>query len=111
MKFTLTPVLAVLLAGLLSAGPALAVERAAAQACRADFKKLCSGVKPGDGRGAQCLKQHESEVSDGCKTAMASAARCVEKVRQVCGADGDAAARKACVKEHAAELGDCKGAG
>lgn len=110
MRITTLSVLALLMATLLGAGPALAADRAAAQACRADFKKLCSGVKPGEGRGAQCLKQHEAELSDGCKTAMAGAARCLEKVREVCG-DGDAAARKACVKEHAAELGDCKHAG
>jgi hypothetical protein len=35
--------------------------------CHADAKKLCQGVKPGEGRIASCLKQHESEVSGGCK--------------------------------------------
>jgi hypothetical protein len=109
MRFAAS-VLPLLMAALWGADPAQAADRAAAQACRADYKKLCSGVKPGDGRGAQCLKQHEAELSDGCKTAMAGAARCVEKVRQVCGA-ADAGARQACIKEHAAELGDCKNAG
>lgn len=111
MKPSLTPLLLLALAlGLPLAGPAAAADRAAAMACRADFKKLCAGVKPGEGRGAECLKQHEAELSDGCKTAMAGAARCVDKVRELCGSAGDAAARKACVKAHASELGDCKSA-
>lgn len=107
MRYILSPLGAVLAAGLLLAAPAWARD-GAAQACRADFKKFCSGVKPGGGRGAECLKQHESELSAGCKAAMGGAARCAEQVRQVCGTDGDAAARRACMKEHAAELGDCK---
>lgn len=108
MRFTTIAVFTALLAGLLGAGPALAADRAAAQACRGDFKKLCAGVKPGEGRGAACLKEHQAELSDGCRTAIAGVARCAEKVREVCGSDGDAAARRACAKAHAAELGDCK---
>lgn len=109
MRTLLTPLSAALALALL-AGPALAADRAAAQACRADFKKLCNGVKPGGGRGAECLKQHEAELSDGCKTAMAGMAQCAEQVRKTCGGEGDAAARRACMKAHAGELGDCKGA-
>src|SRR5262245_33673402 len=32
-------------------------------ACKEDFKKFCSGVRPGRGRGWQCLKQHEAELA------------------------------------------------
>ena len=39
-------------------------------ACGADAKKLCSGTKPGRGGLMACLKEHESELSDACKTAM-----------------------------------------
>lgn len=108
---TLLTSLTTALALALLAGPAPAADRAAARACRADFKKFCSDVKPGGGRGAECLKQHEAELSDSCKTAMAGAAQCVERARQLCGGDGDAAARKACLKEHAAELAGCKDGG
>ncbi len=111
MKISTLTTLSVLLAGLLGAGTVLAADREAAQACRADFKKFCDGVRPGGGRGAQCLKQHEAELSEGCKTAMAGAARCVEKLREVCGSAGDAEARKACAKAHASELSGCKDAG
>lgn len=42
------------------------------QACMADIQKLCSGVQPGGGRIMQCMREHQDQVSDGCKTAMSS---------------------------------------
>jgi len=42
---------------------------AAKQACQPDVDKFCSGVAQGGGRIMQCLKQHESELSDACKAA------------------------------------------
>jgi len=41
------------------------------ESCREDAKRLCAGVKPGEGRVAACLKQHESEVSGACKERLA----------------------------------------
>ena len=43
----------------------------AKEACHEDREKLCKGVKPGEGRIAQCLKQHEGELSKECKEKMA----------------------------------------
>jgi len=42
----------------------------AKEACKGDAKKLCEGIKPGGGKIAQCLKQHESELSPACKAQM-----------------------------------------
>lgn len=39
----------------------------AQQACQGDVKKLCSGVKPGEGRIVNCLKQHQAELSPICR--------------------------------------------
>ena len=36
-------------------------------ACKADYEKFCKDVKPGQGRIAQCMKQHEAEFSPACK--------------------------------------------
>ncbi len=36
-------------------------------ACKADSKKFCSGITPGKGRIAACLKSHEAELSEPCK--------------------------------------------
>lgn len=40
------------------------------QACKADEEKLCSDIKPGQGRITRCLKQHEGELSPECKEKM-----------------------------------------
>jgi Cysteine rich repeat len=42
-------------------------------ACKADVENLCSGVQRGGGRIAACLKQNETQVSQACKDAVASA--------------------------------------
>jgi hypothetical protein len=42
---------------------------AAKEACKPDVDKFCSGVAAGGGRIMDCLRQHESELSDACKAA------------------------------------------
>lgn len=42
-------------------------------ACQTDVRKLCAGVQPGGGRILACLKEHKTEVSDGCKQAILKA--------------------------------------
>jgi hypothetical protein len=42
-------------------------------ACASDVQKLCPNVPSGGGRIVACLKQHQAEVSDGCKQAIAKA--------------------------------------
>lgn len=42
---------------------------AAKEACQPDVDKFCSTVAKGGGQVMQCLKQHESELSDACKAA------------------------------------------
>jgi hypothetical protein len=41
-------------------------------ACKADVEKLCAGVQPGGGRIRECMKAHRDQISDACKTAIAS---------------------------------------
>jgi Cysteine rich repeat len=38
----------------------------AMEACKPDAEKFCKDVKPGHGRVAVCLRQHESELSEAC---------------------------------------------
>jgi hypothetical protein len=45
------------------------------KACAEDAKKLCSGVKPGEGRIARCLRQHAQELSPGCVEMMQQRAK------------------------------------
>lgn len=42
-------------------------------ACASDVQRLCAGVPAGGGRIVVCLKQHQAELSDGCKQAIAKA--------------------------------------
>ncbi len=53
-------------------------------ACRADAEKLCKDVRPGDGRMARCLKQHEASVSPACKDAMVRARQKMQALREAC---------------------------
>jgi Cysteine rich repeat len=60
------------LASAASAQPSSVNARLAA-ACGKDVQTLCPGVLPGGGRIGQCLKAHASQVSPGCKSAIAAA--------------------------------------
>jgi hypothetical protein len=44
--------------------------RSLAQVCRADFDKLCAGVRPGGGRIVACLESHAAELSAPCHDAL-----------------------------------------
>ncbi|MEO8602829.1 MAG: cysteine rich repeat-containing protein [bacterium] len=43
--------------------------------CRADVAKLCSGVEPGGGRMKQCLRDHATELSPGCRKTLRELAK------------------------------------
>jgi hypothetical protein len=44
----------------------------AMKACRADHEKYCADVEKGGGRVMKCMKEHASELSSGCKSALQS---------------------------------------
>jgi len=81
--------------------------------CVADAGKLCKGVQPGEGRVARCMKEHEKELSPGCKE---NIGKMKEKVRDVAEACKDDAAKLCkevepgkgrilrCLKQHEGEL-------
>lgn len=52
---------------LLIAATALWSVTVTANPCREDIQKFCSGIEPGQGRIAQCLKQNESRLSAACR--------------------------------------------
>ena len=37
------------------------------KACMADYRKLCPGVRPGEGRVVACFEEHMRELSPGCR--------------------------------------------
>jgi hypothetical protein len=46
--------------------------KAFAQACKGDIEKHCKGMRPGGGKLATCLKEHQAQLSAGCKEAFAA---------------------------------------
>lgn len=69
---------AVVIALCTGAGPVLAQQaapsgRAVQQACAADYRSLCAGVKPGGGRIMACFRQNAAKLSPGCQQALSAA--------------------------------------
>jgi Golgi apparatus protein 1 len=78
----------IVLAALLAAvGSVAAEEQGGPGACRADAEKLCKGIEPGQGRIAQCLKEHEAQVSGDCKAHIAKMREQMQAFNEACKAD------------------------
>jgi len=82
-------------------------------ACADDVSKFCKDVQPGEGRIIKCMKEHENELSPGCKAQVAQVKEKVREAREACEDDilrfcgnvkagGGRIAR--CLKEHESEL-------
>jgi Cysteine rich repeat len=84
-RILITPLL--VFAALLAMTVAQADDREMRGACRADMKKHCRDVQPGGGRLAMCLKQHESELSPGCKEKIAEGKKERKELSEACKAD------------------------
>jgi hypothetical protein len=99
------------LATLWFAASAAANERAAMQVCRADAMKLCSGVSPGGGRIAVCLRENESKLSPGCQAQLGQLEACAAEVKQLCPqAQGQGALRQ-CARAKRSEISEgCRAA-
>ena len=55
--------------------------------CAEDVAKFCKDVKPGKGTIAKCLKQHESELSVGCKDNLAAKKQNAQDFSEACKGD------------------------
>jgi hypothetical protein len=101
--------------GLSMVSAAQAEEKEGHGACRADVQKLCKEVQPGGGRIAACLKQHESEISPGCRKRMAEGRKEVKEFAEACKADVETLCKGVqsgqgrimrCLSEHSDKLTD-----
>ncbi len=81
--------------------------------CADDAAKLCEGVQRGEGRVAQCLKEHESELSSACKKNIAKLRAAGKNLKQACEGDKDKLCKDTqpgggkilqCLKQHEGEL-------
>ena len=87
-----------------------------AAACKPDAEKLCPGVQPGQGRVADCLKQHQDQLSGACREKIAEAQRrhpCMKDAERLCkGVQPGEGRIMQCLHEHEAELSaECKAHG
>jgi hypothetical protein len=80
----------------------------AGAACQADARKLCSGERPGGGRVAACLRQHEPELSAACKAQLPQLVQCSEQIKQVCG-EGRPRELRRCLQQNRDKLPACAG--
>jgi hypothetical protein len=105
MGFPARPFQGLAAALLVFTAPAWAARDAAMQDCRADYRRLCASVSPGDGRVAACLAQHEAELTPACRAALGVIAECGQQMRQICGGSASGpGAWHDCAKAHASEL-------
>ena len=100
---------ALLAAGLASGAHAQGKAEKGEGPCREDAKKFCGNEKPGGGRIAKCMKEHESELSPACQSAI----KRVEEVRDECKGDAEKFCKGirpgggrilACLKSHQSDL-------
>jgi len=52
--------------------------------CADEIAKFCKEARPGEGRVMSCLKEHENELSIGCKKNMEDARKKLEACEQAC---------------------------
>jgi len=86
--------------------------------CADDIAKFCKDVKPGGGRIATCLKEHERDLSPACKARNAEMMMRAKEAHKACADDVDKFCKDVqpgrgnmarCLKEHKDELSpECK---
>ncbi len=59
-------------------------EQEGGRPCSDDAAKLCKGVKPGEGRIVNCLKEHKDQLSPACKEHIAKAKDEVKEAKEAC---------------------------
>lgn len=103
--------LVVAVAAAIGTSAALAQAGPAASACRADVSAHCAGTRPGGGRIAACLQQHEAQLSPDCKAQIGVIAECSQQVRQVCSPQASTLpAMRDCFKARSGEFSTaCRG--
>ena len=100
----------VVLAALLLSG-SVAVAQQAGKPCTGDIKKMCAGIKPGEGRIKACIKSHLTELSEACEdrvlTVAVTGKVCKADVAKLCaGVVAGSGGIRTCIKSHMAEVSD-----
>ena len=84
-----------------------------AKPCIEDAEKLCKGIQVGEGRIAQCLREHSNQLSPACKANISDAKVKIQDFTQACNGDMTKFCTSTkpgggrilqCLKQHEAEL-------
>jgi hypothetical protein len=84
-----------------------------AKPCADDAARLCKGMQQGEGRIAKCMKEHESELSPGCKENIGKMKEKVQDFKEACKDDAAKLCKDTkpgggrilqCLKQHEGEL-------
>jgi hypothetical protein len=96
----------------------IATEKEHEKPCKEDRVKFCKEIKPGQGRIIKCLKEHEAELSETCKTFRTEKMNELKEKNGKCKADRKKFCKDikpgegriiSCLKEKEAELSaECK---
>jgi Cysteine rich repeat len=113
MKTTLhvpATVLAALLLSLAGAAQAQA-SSPVMQACGADLRKHCTGVRPGGGRVLACLQDKQAELAPACQTQLKTMSQCRQEAVQLCGDVGPREMRACFASKREQFSAECKALG
>jgi predicted phage gp36 major capsid-like protein len=81
---------------------------AQAHPCAADARKLCPGIKPGEGTVATCLRSHKQDLSPACRTRLfefeQEANACRADVEKLCPGIPRGPQRMECMKSHKGDV-------
>jgi hypothetical protein len=73
MRVTVVFLIAAMMAMPAGAHDVDGLRAAVREACRADAETFCRGIQPGGGRIKACLRSNRDRLSQGCRSAIASA--------------------------------------
>jgi len=81
--------------------------------CADDIDKFCKGIRPGGGRLLNCLKSHETELTESCRGKISELQEIVKSAEKACSGDISKFCREIqpgegrilkCLREHDKEL-------
>ena len=98
---------------------AMEEHRGADKPCSSDIQKFCKDVKPGGGRIMECLRSHQSELSEACSSRLSKEEPRKEDNQRKCAADVQKFCKDVkpgggriikCLKSHQSDLSEeCRG--
>ena len=59
------------------------------KSCKPDIEKFCKGVKPGEGRILECLKENRERLTGECKQTMTEAKEKMKEFQEACKEDAE----------------------